>query len=139
MLPTNSSYEYRCNWCRIARYSSGFSSLLWMMSGLTMQHSLFICLALDIQVGSKIQKLAHNSGKIRAPVEVFGLIDDAVVTYNLMLQYDIVRVEDHQIDPAESSTSQVGQDVDAGQFTGARSWINRQAEVISGMQSAGDC
>jgi len=73
-----------------------------------MQHSLLVRLALDIQVGSKIQELARDPGKIRSPVKVFGLIDDAIVTHNLMLQHNIVRVEDNQIDPAESGPSQIG-------------------------------
>jgi hypothetical protein len=103
-----------------------------------MQDPLFIRLALDIQVGTKIQKLTHDSGKIRSPIKVFRLIDQPVMAHHLVLQHDIISVEDDQINPTESRARQIGQNIEARQLARTRSRHYRQIEVALCVKPAGD-
>lgn len=103
-----------------------------------MQHSPFIRLALDLQIGSKIEILAQYKGKKCAGIKAIGAIKKMIVTHALEPDHCICRIQEHQVNITKTVSSQVRKNI---QFLSAHisiAGIDRQIKIAFRMKlSAG--
>lgn len=99
-----------------------------------MQHSPFIRLALDLQIGRKVKILAQYKRKKCAGIKAIGAIKKMIMTHTLEPDYGILRIQKHQIDITKTVSSQIGKNI---HFLSAQifiEWIDRQVKIAFSMK-----
>jgi hypothetical protein len=76
-----------------------------------MEHSPFVSLTLDSQIGCEVKILSEDEREKGARIEIFSTIDQMILTDGLESKDDIRVIEKDQVDIVETETSKVCQNI----------------------------
>jgi len=92
---------------------------------------------LDLKVRQKIKIASDHKGENRGAIKVRPLVHDSVQPYGLVLQNDVIRRQEYQIDVAESFSCQLRQDVELSAAKAGIVCQNGQIEIAPGIGAPG--